>query len=147
MRVAQSRQKSYADNRRRDLSFEVGDFVYLRVTLLRGVRRLQIRRKLALRFIGPYKIVERKCEVAYQLELLASLAVVHDVFHVSQLKKYLRVPTEQTPLESIDPQEDLTYVEQPIKILDVAERVTRSRVIRSCKVQWSNHLEEEATWE
>ena len=145
--ASSSRQKSYADNRRRELSFETWDFVYLRVTPLRGVRRFHTKGKLAPRFVGPYKILGRRGEVAYQLELPASLSAVHNVFHVSQLKKCLRVPTEQTPLESIDIQEDLTYVGRPVKILDVAERVTRSRTIRSYKVQWSHHPESEATWE
>ena len=81
------------------------------------------------------------------MELPQSLAGVHDVFHVSQLKKCLRVPEEQAPLNSIELKEDLTYKEQPVKILDVAERRTRSKTVRFCKVQWSNHSEGEATWE
>nr|CAH66033.1 H0515C11.9 [Oryza sativa] len=102
LRVAQSRHKSYADNRRRDLSFEEGDHVYLRVTPLRGVHRFHTKGKLAPRFMGPYKIVSRRGEVAYQLELPQSLAGVHNVFHVSQLKKCLRVPTEEANLEQIE---------------------------------------------
>nr|AAX95912.1 retrotransposon protein, putative, Ty3-gypsy sub-class [Oryza sativa Japonica Group]ABA92473.1 retrotransposon protein, putative, Ty3-gypsy subclass [Oryza sativa Japonica Group] len=147
LRVAQSRHKSYADNRRRDLSFDEGDYVYLRVTPLRGVHRFHTKGKLAPRFVGPYKIVSRRGEVAYQLELPQSLAGVHNVFHVSQLKKCLRVPTEEANLEQIEVQEDLTYVEKPIRILEIDERRTRNRVIRFCKVQWSNHSEEESTWE
>jgi hypothetical protein len=87
--VAQSRQKSYADHRRRELSFEVGDFVYLKVSLMRGLHRFEVRGKLAPRFIGPFKILEKRGEVAYQLELPSQLPDVHDVFHVSQLKKCL----------------------------------------------------------
>lgn len=119
LREAQSRQKSYADTRRRDLSFEVGDFVYLRVTPLKGVRRFRTRGKLAPRFVGPYKILARQGEVAYKIELPTSLSAMHNTFHVSQLRKCLRVPEDHTSLESIDLQEDLTYVEKPIKILDV----------------------------
>nr|ABG65937.1 retrotransposon protein, putative, Ty3-gypsy subclass [Oryza sativa Japonica Group] len=145
LRVAQSRHKSYADNRRRDLSFEEGDYVYLRVTPLRGVHRFHTKGKLAPRFVGPYKIVSRRGEVAYQLELPQSLAGVHNVFHVSQLKKCLRVPTEEANLEQIEVQEDLTYVEKPIRILEIDERRTRNQVIRFYKVQWSNHSEEEST--
>jgi hypothetical protein len=89
LRVAQSRQKSYADHRRRELSFEVGDFVYLKVSPMRGLRRFMVRGKLAPRFIGPSKILEKRGEVAYQLELPPQLSDVHDVFHVSQLKKCL----------------------------------------------------------
>nr|CAE04771.3 OSJNBa0079C19.12 [Oryza sativa Japonica Group] len=142
-----SRHKSYADNRHRDLSFEEGDYVYLRVTPLRGVHRFHTKGKLAPRFVGPYKIVSRRGEVAYQLELPQSLAGVHNVFHVSQLKKCLRVPTEEANLEQIEVQEDLTYIEKPVRILEIDERRTRNRVIRFCKVQWSNHSEEESTWE
>jgi hypothetical protein len=83
LRIAQSRQKSYTDHRRRELSFEVGDFVYLKVSPMRGLRRLNLRGKLAPRFIGPFKILEQRGDVAYQLELLPQLSDVHDVFHVS----------------------------------------------------------------
>jgi hypothetical protein len=85
-KTAQSRQKSYADNRRRELTFEVGDFVYLKVSPMRGMRRFKVKGKLSPGYIGPFKILERK-GVAYQLELPDNLSGVHDVFHVSQLKK------------------------------------------------------------
>nr|AAM01049.1 putative polyprotein [Oryza sativa Japonica Group]ABB47061.1 retrotransposon protein, putative, Ty3-gypsy subclass [Oryza sativa Japonica Group] len=147
LKVARSRQKSYADNRCRNLEFAVDDFVYLRVTPLWGVHRFQMKGKLAARFVGPFRIISRREEVAYQLELPASLGNVHDVFHVSQLKKCLRVPSEQADSEHIEVREDLTYVERPVTILDTMERRTRNRVIHFCKVQWSNHAEEEATWE
>nr|AAM01007.1 Putative retroelement [Oryza sativa Japonica Group] len=135
----------FGKQKRRDLSFEEGDYVYLRVTPLRGVHRFHTKGKLAPRFVGPYKIVSRRGEVAYQLELPQSLAGVHNVFHVSQLKKCLRVPTEEANLEQIEVQEDLTYVEKPIRILEIDERRTRNQVIRFYKVQWSNHSEEEST--
>jgi hypothetical protein len=82
LKLAQSRQKSYADNRR-ELRFQVGDFVYLKVSPMRGLRRFKIRRKLAPRYIGPFKILEQRGEVAYQLEKPPQLLDVHDVFHVS----------------------------------------------------------------
>ena len=147
LRIAQSRQKSYADNRRRELAFETGDYVYLRVTPLRGVHRFQTKGKLAPRFVGPYRILERRGEVAYQLELPSNMLGIHNVFHVSQLKKCLRVPEEQASPDQIEIQEDLTYVEKPTRILETSERKTRNKVIRFCKVQWSHHSEEEATWE
>jgi hypothetical protein len=100
-----------------------------------------------LRFIGVFKILEKRGEVAYQLELPAQLSDVHDVFHVSQLKKCLRVPEMQLPMEVLDAEGDLSYQEYPIKILETLERVTRNKKIRMCKVQWSHHTEEEATWE
>ena len=103
--------------------------------------------KLAPRYIGPFKILERHGEVAYQLELPQSLSGVHDVFHVSQLKKCLHIPKEQIPLEELTVKEDLTYEEFPVKILEIVERVTRSRIIKKCKVQQNRYTEDEATWE
>jgi hypothetical protein len=102
LQVVQSRQKSYADHRRRELSFEVGDFVYLKVSIMRALSHFKVRGKLPPRFIGPFKILEKRGEVDYQLELPPRLSDVHGVFHVSQLKKYLRVPEEQIPMEDLD---------------------------------------------
>jgi hypothetical protein len=116
LRIVQSRQKSYVDHRRRELSFEVGHYVYLKVSPMRGLRQFKVRGKLTSRFIGPFKIVEKRCEVAYQLELLPQMSDVHDMFHVSQLKKCLRVPEEQIPMEDLDAKEDLSYQEYPVKI-------------------------------
>jgi len=147
LRTAQSLQKSYADTRRRELTFEVGDYVYLKVSPIRGLRRFKVKGKLSPRYIGPFQILERKGEVAYQLELPERLSDVHDVFHVSQLKKCLRVPEEQLPLEELNVQDDLTYSEHPVKILETSQRITRSKIIKMCKVQWSHHSEDEATWE
>jgi hypothetical protein len=147
LKVAQSRQKSYADKRRRDLSLEIGDFIYLKVSPMRGTQRFKVKAKIAPRYVGPFKIISRQGEVAYQLELPPQFADVDDVFHVLQLKKSLWVPEEQLPMEELDLGGDLTYSERPIKILDMAERMTRSKVIKMCKVQWSHHTEDEATRE
>jgi hypothetical protein len=147
LKIAQFRQKSYVDTQRRELTFEVGDYVYLKVSPMRSVKRFNMKGKLTPRYIEPFKIVERRGEVAYQLEIPESLAGVHDVFHVSQLKKCLRVPEEQIPLEELTVKEDLTYEEFSVKILETAEKVTRSRTIRMCKVQWNRYTEDEATWE
>jgi hypothetical protein len=114
---------------------------------MRSVKRFNMKGKLAPRYIGPFKIIERRGEVAYQLKLPGSLVGVHDVFHVSQLKKCLRVPEEQIPLEELTVNEDLTYEEFPVKILETAEKVTRSQTIKMCKVQWNRYTEGEATWE
>jgi hypothetical protein len=86
-------------------------------------------------------------EMAYQLELPDNLSGEHNVFHMSQLKECLRVPEEQLPMEELSVQGDLTYMEYPINILDTLARVTRNKVIKMCKVQWSHHGEDEATWE
>ena len=147
LRIAQSRQKSYADGKRRDLTFSIDDYVYLKVSPMRGIRRFNVKGKLAPRYIGPFKVLERKGEVAYRLELPTNLSGVHDVFHISQLKKCLRVPEEQAPLEGLDVQEDLTYIEHPVKILETSERVTWNKCIKMCRVQWSHHSEAEATCE
>ncbi|WVZ85149.1 hypothetical protein U9M48_032100 [Paspalum notatum var. saurae] len=147
LRVARSGRKSYADVRREDLTFKVDDFVYLKVSPMRGIRRFNMKGKPAPRYIGPFKIVERKGEVAYKLELPPNLSGIHNVFHVSQLKKCLRVPEEQAPLEGLDVQEDLTYTEHLVKILETSERVTRNRRVKMCRVQWKHHTEDEATWE
>jgi hypothetical protein len=91
--------------------------------------------------------LENRAEVAYQLKLPPQLPDVHDVFHISQLKKCLRVPKEQLPMEDLNAKEDISYQEYPIKILETSERVTRYKRINMSKVQCSHHTEEEATWE
>jgi hypothetical protein len=87
LRIAQTRQKSYADNQRRPLEFEDDDHVYLKVSQIRGMRRFKVKGKLSPRFIRPFKILKRVGEMAYQLELPDHLSDVHNVFHVSQVKK------------------------------------------------------------
>jgi hypothetical protein len=114
---------------------------------MRSVKRFNMKGKLAPRYIGPFKILERRGEVAYQLELPERFSGVHDVFHVFELKKCLRVPEEQIPLEELAVKEALTYEEYPIKILEMVERVTRSRIIKMRKVLWNRYTEDEATWE
>jgi hypothetical protein len=113
---------------------------------MRSLRYFKVRGKLTLRLIEPFKILKKRGEIAYQLELPPQLFDVHDVFHVSQLKKCLRVPEEQISVEDSDDKEDLSYQEYPVKILETSERVTRNKRIKMCNVQWSHHTEEEATW-
>jgi hypothetical protein len=139
LRIAQTRQKSYVDNQRIPLEFEEGDHVYLKVSPIHGMRRFKVEGKLSPRFIGPFKILNRVGEMAYQLELLDHLSDVHDVFHVSQLKKCLRVPQEQVPMEELSVRGDRTYTEHPIKIIDTLTQVTQNKVIKMCKVQWTHH--------
>jgi hypothetical protein len=121
--------------------------VYLKVSPIWGMRRFKVKGKLSPRFIGPLLILKRVGEVAYQLELPDHLSDVHDVFHVSQIKKCLRVPEKQLPMEELRVQGNLTYTEYPTKILDTLTQVSRNKVIKICKVQWSHHGEDEATWE
>src|SRR4051812_24976679 len=152
LKIAQSRQKSYVDRKRREVTYEVGDRAYLRVSPLRGVKRFGVIGKLAPRYVGPFKILSRKGEVTYEIELPESLSAFHNVFHVSQLKK-CHPEMEETslkdtiPLEEVQLESDLTYEEKPIKILETAERVTRTKTIKFCKVKWNHHSEQEATWE
>jgi hypothetical protein len=101
---------------------------------MRGLRRFKVQGMLTSRFIGPFMILEKRGEVVYQLELPPQLSDVHDIFHVSQLKKCLRVPEEHIPMEDLDAKEDLSYQEYPIKILETSERVTRNNKIKMCKV-------------
>jgi hypothetical protein len=127
------------------LSFEVGDYVYLKVSPIGGFKRFRVKGNLAPRYVGPYQIQARRGEVAYQLSLPESLSAVHDMFHVSQLKKFLRIPEEQLLIEDLEVQEDLTYIEKPTQILETADRVTQRSTIRMCKVKWGHHSEEETT--
>lgn len=147
LKAAQSRQKSYHDQRHRQIQFEVNDYAYLRVTPLKGLKRFHMRGKLAPRFVGPFKILARKGTVAYQLELPEELAGVHDVFHVSQLRKCISPPTKQTDFRELELSSELTYEEHPVRILGESERRTRSKVTKFYKVQWDKHTEDEATWE
>jgi hypothetical protein len=147
LEAAQARQKSYHDKRQKPLQFEVGDHVYLKVSPTKGVQRFGIKGKLAPRYIGSYVIKEACGPVAYQLKLPPSMSAVHDVFHVSQLWKCVRLPTEVLPEPDIELEPDLSYQEYPIRVLDQKERSTRARSIRMYKVQWSHHSVEEATWE
>jgi hypothetical protein len=108
-----------------ELCFEVGDFVYLKVSPMRGLHHFKVRGKLAPRFIGPFMILEKRGEVAYQLEMQPQLSDVHDVFHVCQLKNCLCVPKEQIPMEDLDAKEDLSYPEYPVKILETSESYSK----------------------
>jgi hypothetical protein len=102
---------------------------------MRGLRRFKVRGKPAPRFIRSFKILEKRGEVAYQLKLPPQLSDVHDMFHVSQLKKCLCVPEGKILMEYLDAKEDLSYQEYPIKILETSDRVTQNKRITMCKVQ------------
>ena len=112
MEIAQNRQKLYADKRRRPLEFEIGDLVFLKVAPFKGVIRFGKRGKLNPRYVGPYKILERVGKVAYKLALPPNLTSVHNVFHVSMLKKYVPNVSHILEQELIELQEDLTYEEK-----------------------------------
>jgi hypothetical protein len=147
MLAAQSRQKSYADPKRRSLEFQVGDEVLLRVSPSKGVVRFNIKGKLSPRYIGPFKIVARVGKLAYRLELPESMKGVHNVFYISMLRKYFRDPERQVTLEPIMIEQDLTFEARPVRILEKADRVMRRRTLKFVKILWTNQTEREATWE
>ncbi|XP_059663925.1 uncharacterized protein LOC132309655 [Cornus florida] len=145
--TAQSRQKSYADKRRRPLSFEVGDHVFLRVSPRKGLMRFGKSGKLSPRYIGPFEILDRVGEVAYKLALPPQLDRVHNVFHVSMLRKYEPDPSHILSYVDVDIDEDVSYEEGPVQILDTQQKVLRNKMILMVKVLWRHHGVVEATWE
>jgi hypothetical protein len=146
MKASQSRQKSYADKRRRDLEFAEGDHVFIRVTPTTGVGRAIKSRKLTPRFIGPYQILKRVGPVAYQVALPPHLSSLHDVLHVSQLRKYIPDPTHVVELDDIQLKSNLTFEVSPARIVDRRVKQLRTKEVALVKVLW-NQKTEEATWE
>jgi hypothetical protein len=145
--AVQSRQKSYVDKRRSPLEFKVCDRVYLQVSPIKGVRRYDIKGKLAPCYIGSYPIIDKYGPTSYQVELPAKLAGVHNVIHISQLKRCLK-PLAGVVIQNTIPLEpDLIYKAYPIKVLDQQDRVTHNKTTRFYKIQWNDHYEDEATWE
>jgi hypothetical protein len=146
LKEAQARQKSYANKQRQPLYFLVEDYVYLKVSPMKGVTRFSIKGKLAPRYIGPFLILEQCGPVAYRLQLPETLSAVQNVFHVSQLKKCLQVPDRTIDVMDVRLEPDLTYSEHPIRVLDQKDKITQRRVLKFYKIQWNQHTEDEATW-
>ncbi|KAI3687208.1 hypothetical protein L1987_80902 [Smallanthus sonchifolius] len=147
MKAAKDRQKSYADKRRMDLEFQVGDMVLLKVSPWKGIIRLRKRGKLSPRFIGPFKILARVGQVAYRLDLPVELSGIHPTFHVSHLCKCLADDTTHIPYDEVEVDKILNYVEEPIAILERAKKRLRNKSIPLVKVQWKHRKGSEATWE
>ncbi|KAD4585146.1 hypothetical protein E3N88_22747 [Mikania micrantha] len=147
MKAAQDRQKSYADKRRRPIEFEVGDQVLLKVSPWKGIIRFRKRGKLSPRFIGPFRIMARVGKVAYRLDLPDELSGIHPTFHVSHLRKCLADDVAYVPLNDIEVDERLNYIEEPVAIVDTKEKQLRNKVIRQVKIQWKHRKGSEATWE
>ncbi|CAN6455602.1 unnamed protein product [Victoria cruziana] len=147
LQTAQHRQKCYADRRRRALEFEVGDFVFLKISHTKGIFRFGKRGKLNPRFIGPFEVMERIGLAAYRLALPPHLSQVHNVFHVSMLQKYLPDPNRQ--IEQIDVQIDerLTVPEMLVRIVDEQVRKLRNKQILMVKVQWQYQGVQDFSWE
>lgn len=146
MKISQDRQKSYADKRRKDLHFEICDKVFLKISQMKAVVRFGKRGKLRPRFIGPFEILEKIGDVAYRLALPPNFAAIHNVFHVSMLRKYVHDPSHVVSHATMEVNKNLTY-EVPIAILDRKTHTLRNRDISLVKVQWSRHEKDEATWE
>ena len=145
--TAQSRQKSYVEVRLRPLEFEVGDHVFLKVMPKRGVVRFGKRGKLSPRFIGPFQILERVGVVSYQLALPSSMSGVHEVFHVSMLRKYTPDPAHVVDWGQIEVDTNGTFEEGPVCILNSRDQVLRRKTVRLVRVLWRHYGVEESTWE
>ena len=145
--TAQSRQKSYADVRRRPLEFEVGDHVFVKVMPKRGVVRFDKREKLSPRFIGPFEILKRMGTVTYQLALPPSMSGVHEMLHVSMLRKYTPDPAHVVDWGQIEVDIDGTFEEGPVCILDSRDLVLRRKTVRIVRVLWRHYGVEESTCE
>ncbi|GJV83631.1 putative reverse transcriptase domain-containing protein [Tanacetum coccineum] len=129
LKAASDRQKSYANKRRNPLDFSVGDYVLLKVSPWKGVVRFGKEGKLAPRFVEPFEIIENVGPVAYKSDLPEELDGVHDTFHVSNLKKCLADPTLQVPLDEIQVDSRLNFVEDPMEILEREfKKLKRSRI-------------------
>ena len=145
--MAQSQQKSYVDVRRRPLEFEVGDHVFWKVMPKRLVVRFGKRRKLSPRFIRTFKIIERVGTAAYRLPLPPSMSGVHEVFHVSMLRRYTPDPAHVVDWGEIEVDTDETLEEGPVCIIDSRDQVLRRKTVRLVRVLWQHRGVEESTWE
>ncbi|KAD5960467.1 hypothetical protein E3N88_11939 [Mikania micrantha] len=147
LKAARDRQKSYADRRRKPLEFQVGDQVLLKVSPWKGVFRFGKKGKLAPRYAGPFEILERIGPVAYKRKLPVELSNVHDTFHVSNLKKCLADHDVQIPLEDIQIQSNMQFIERPVEIMDHGVKKLKHSRIPIVKVRWEGKRGAEFTWE
>jgi hypothetical protein len=147
MKASQSRQKSYYDKKRKHVEFQEGDHVFLRVTSTTGVGRALKSKKLTSKFIGPYQISERIGKVAYRIALPVTLSNLHDVFHVSQLRKYVSDPSHVIESDDIQVKDNLTIETIPLRIEGREVKKLRNKEIASVKVIWGGPAGENATWE
>ncbi|XP_026428425.1 uncharacterized protein LOC113324324 [Papaver somniferum] len=139
LRTTQSRQKSYADVRRRPLEFQVGENVFLRVSPTPGI--------IGTHYIGSFEILQRIGEVAYRLALPTKFAAIHNVFHVSMLRNYNVDPSHIIEWRDLQLNENVSYEEKLLRIVESKEQVLRRKTIKTVKVLWQHHGSEEATWE
>ena len=147
LKVAQDRNKSWADSKRRPLEFRPGEKVYLKVSPTKGVMRFGRSGKLSPRYMGPYEILDGVGPLAYRLALPPALSRIHNVFHVSQLRRYVSEPSHILEDQPVEVKENLSVEEVPLRIVDQKNQVLRRRTIPYVKVQWTNHTPREAMWE
>ncbi|GJY74154.1 putative reverse transcriptase domain-containing protein [Tanacetum coccineum] len=147
LKVAQDRWKSYADNRRRPIDFNVGEFAMLKVSPWKGVLRFKNKGKLSPRFIGPFKIMKRVGDVAYVLELPEEMRGIHNTFHVSYLRKCLADESNVITLDDVEIDPELTSQEEPMTILGRKMRQLRNKVIPLVKVEWRHRKGTSVRWE
>ncbi|XP_074346826.1 uncharacterized protein LOC141685630 [Apium graveolens] len=145
--AAQDRQRKYVDPARKDVQFQIGEAVLLKVSPRKGLMRYGKKGKLAPRYIGPFEILSQVGKVAYELALPPQYRHVHNVFHVSLLKKYNPDTSHVIEYEPVEIQADLSFVEQPVKILDWQVKSLRNKSVKLVKVLWRNPKVEESTWE
>ncbi|KAK8708587.1 hypothetical protein V6N13_059625 [Hibiscus sabdariffa] len=147
LKQAFDRQKAYADTKRRDIRHEVGDKVFLKVSPWKKVLRFGKKGKLNPRYIGPFEVLEKVGPVAYRLALPPEFDKIHNVFHVSMLRRYRSDPSHVLEPEEVELNLDLSYEEEPAMILDRGVKRLRNKNVSLVKVLWRNHKVEEATWE
>ncbi|KAJ8758502.1 hypothetical protein K2173_000223 [Erythroxylum novogranatense] len=139
--------KSYEDAHRKEMEYEVGKKVFLKTSPWKGILRFGKKGKLSPRYVGPYEILERIGPLAYRLALPLELSQIHDVFHVSMLRRYRSDPSHVIQADEVQLSHDLSYEEPPVQILDTKEKVLRHKTVQLVKVLWRNHSVEEAMWE
>ncbi|XP_058761761.1 uncharacterized protein LOC131635178 [Vicia villosa] len=140
-------QKSYHDKWRKDLEFQAGDHVFLRVTPVTGVGRTLKSKKITPHFIGPYQISEKVGNVAYRMALPPNLSNLHDVFHVSQLEKYISDPSLVIHMDDVQVRDNFMAETMPVRIEDHETKMLRGKEIDLVKVVWSGAVRESMTWE
>ncbi|XP_061999003.1 uncharacterized protein LOC133716311 [Rosa rugosa] len=147
IRTTQSRQKSDADLKRRPVEFELSAHVFLKVSPMKGVVRFGKKGKLAPRYVGPFEILDRVGNLAYLLALSVSMSEVHNVFHVSILREYIQDESHVIDHGTIEVNTDVTFVVEPVRILDRSTKQLRRKEVDLVKVMWSHHDEGDASWE
>ncbi|KAK8934166.1 hypothetical protein KSP39_PZI014581 [Platanthera zijinensis] len=145
--IAQDRQAKYFNAKHRNVEFNVGEWVYLKIKPFKGVSRVRRLKKLSPRYLGPFEILERIGEVAYRLRLSVELSCLHDVFHISVLRKAVQEPSQVLAVDQVPVEEGLTTKVKPISIEDFEVKRLRNKEIRMVKVRWDSCGREELSWE